>query len=87
MLFRSSMEGLVEDKGPLKMIINPNSYNVVAEKTVLASSTAAWGLPYTNYYYSGSGKLNTCNGTYTMSYTIGIDQGSWGSFNFTLTRQ
>ncbi len=83
----AAMEGLVEDQGPLKMIINPVDFSVTAEETVLASDVAPWDLPYTGYKYEGTGRLNTCNGTYTMVFTIGIDQGSWGAYNFTLTKQ
>jgi|GEM_PF-1989890 len=83
----AGMEGLNEDGGPLKMIVSPVDFSIVAEKTVLASSLAAWGLPYTNYYYEGTGRLNTCTGVYTMSFKIGVDQGSWGYNAFTFTKQ
>lgn len=82
----AAVEGLNEDQGPLKMKINPLDFSVIAEKTVLASDVAPWGLPYTNYFYQGFGKLNTCNGAYNMTFTIGIDQGSWGAFDFVLTK-
>jgi hypothetical protein len=81
-----TIDGLEEDKGPLKMIIDPNSYNVVAEKTVLAS-LVTWGAPYHNIAYEGSGRLNTCDGTYEMTFSITVDEGSFGSFPFTLTKQ
>lgn len=77
-----AIEGLNEDQGPLKMIINPNNYSVIAEKTVLASD--AWG--YTNLAYEGTGVVNTCNGTYEMFYNITVDQGSFGGYAFTLTK-
>lgn len=83
----AAMEGLVEDGGPLKMVIDPNSYNVIAERTTLASDLVPWGYPYTGYSFEGSGRLNTCNGTYQMSFTITVDQGSFGSYGFTLTKQ
>lgn len=82
----AAIEGLNEDQGPLKMIINDKDFSVIAEKTVLASDVAPWGLPYTGYNYQGFGELNTCNGTYTMTYTIGVDQGSWGAYDFILTK-
>ncbi|MDD4107702.1 MAG: hypothetical protein PHH93_03170 [Prolixibacteraceae bacterium] len=77
------LDGLNEDGSPLKMIVSPVDFTVVAEKTVLASD--AWG--YTNYYFMGSGRLNTCTGTYTMTFTIAVDQGSFGEFGFTFTKQ
>ncbi len=82
----AAIEGLNEDKGPLKMIINELDYSVDAEKTVLASDVAPWGLPYTGYNYQGFGELNTCDGTYKMTFTIGVDQGSWGAYDFVLTK-
>jgi len=82
----AAIEGLNEDQGPLKMIINELDFSVIAEKTVLASDVAPWGLPYTGYNYQGFGELNTCDGTYTMTFTIGVDQGSWGAYDFVLTK-
>jgi hypothetical protein len=82
----AAIEGLNEDQGPLKMIINDLDFSVIAEKTVLASDVAPWGLPYTGYNYQGFGELNTCDGTYNMTFTIGVDQGSWGAYDFVLTK-
>ncbi|MCF8361470.1 MAG: hypothetical protein K9G70_02480 [Prolixibacteraceae bacterium] len=81
-----TMEGLVEDKGPLKMVIQPN-YDVVVERQVIVSSLSPWGLPYTNLAYEGFGTYDTCTGTYTMTFEITVDQGSFGSYNFTFTIQ
>lgn len=77
-----AIEGLVEDQGPLKMIVNPLDFSVTAVKTVIASD--AWG--YTNIAYEGSGILNTCTGTYEMFFNITVDQGSFGGYAFTLTK-
>ncbi|MBW6537732.1 MAG: hypothetical protein K0B11_22170 [Mariniphaga sp.] len=84
----AAAEGLDEDAGPLKMVVNPLNYSVTAERTALASSLAPWGLPYTGYWFSGSGELNTCDGTYTMGMTIGVDQGTFGGapHDFTFTK-
>lgn len=79
------MEGLVEDQGPLKMVINPVDYSISVERQILASSLAPWGLSYTNIAYEGSGILNTCDGTYEMLFEISVDQGSWGTNAFTFT--
>ncbi len=81
----AAVEGL-DETGPLKMIINSKDYSVNAVKSVLAPDVAPWDLPYTGYYYEGFGTLNSCDGTFTMTYTIGIDQGSWGANNFVLTK-
>ena len=81
-----TMEGLVEDKGPLKMVINPKNYDVTVKRQPLASSLAPWGLSYTNLAYEGSGKLNTCDATYDMVFTISVDQGTFGTYTFTFTK-
>lgn len=79
----AALDGAPEDKGPLKMIVDPLDYSVVAEKTVLASTFYT----YTNVWYEGTGELNTCDGTYTMGFTIGVDQGNFGGpFTFTFTK-
>jgi hypothetical protein len=83
----AAMEGLNEDRGPLKMIVNPVDFTVVAERTVLASDLVPWGYPYTGYSYEGTGRLNTCSGTYSMTFEITVDQGSFGAYEFTFTKQ
>ncbi|MCF8359663.1 MAG: hypothetical protein K9H26_12955 [Prolixibacteraceae bacterium] len=78
------MEGLVEDNGPIKLVIQPN-YSVTCDRQIIASSLAPWGLPYTNMAYEGSGTYDTCTGTYTMAFEITVDQGSFGWYNFVFT--
>ena len=78
-----SIEGLNEDQGPLVMHIDPVTFSVVADKTVLASD--AWG--ETNIAYEGTGSYNSCSGEYSMSFNISTDQTDYGSFAFTFTRK
>ncbi|NLN96734.1 MAG: hypothetical protein GX128_11275 [Bacteroidales bacterium] len=78
----AAMDGVNEDQGPLKMEVNKLNFEVIAEKTVLASN--AFG--YTNFSYQGFGILNTCNGVYDMNFTITVDQGSFGQFSFKFTK-
>lgn len=78
----AELDGLTEDLGPLAMYINPATLRVTAERTSLASD--AWGL--NNFSYEGSGSFNSCDGKYTMVFTISVDEGSWGAYSFTLTR-
>ncbi len=74
----AAMDGLTEDQGPLVFIVDPSDYSVTAPKTTLA--TEAWG--YNNYSYEGTaGSLNTCDGTYNMSFSITVDEGSFGSYS------
>lgn len=53
------LDGLPEDKGPLKMVVNPLNFEVTAVKTVLATNFFG----YDNVAYAGFGELNTCDGT------------------------
>lgn len=78
-----TIEGLVEDKGPLKMVVNKLNYAVTVDKAVIAS--VAWD--YHNIAYAGTGNLNTCSGTYQMMFAISVDEGSFGNFAFTLTKK
>lgn len=78
----AALDGLTEDLGPLVMHIDTKTYEVTADKTVLASG--AWG--YDNFFYEGYGTFESCGGTFTMYFTIGVDQGTWGTFPFTLTK-
>jgi hypothetical protein len=79
----AALDGLVEDEGPLQMNIDPNSYNVSVPKQVLA--TDAWGV-YHDFSYQGSGRLNTCDGVYTMDFVITVREGTFGGpWPFTLT--
>ena len=77
------LDGLPEDKGPLVMIVNPKNFAIDAPRTVLASDFFG----YTNVAYEGFGELNTCTGKYQMNFTITVDQGSFGQFPFTFTKQ
>lgn len=77
-----TMEGLVEDLGPLVMHVDPVTYAVTVPHKAIVSS--AFG--YHNLAYEGSGTYSSCDGTYTMTFTISVDEGSWGANAFTFTR-
>ncbi len=78
-----ALEGQDEDKGPLVMHIDPSTFAVTADKTVLVS-LATWGDH--NITYSGSGTYNSCDGSYTMNFDISATEGSYGRFLFNITR-
>ena len=80
-----AIEGLEEDKGPLKMVISQRDFSVSVERQPIASSLAPWGLGYTNIGFVGTGTFDTCTGKYTLSLGIFVDQGSFGTFTYTLT--
>jgi len=79
----AALDGLDEDQGPLVMHINPLNFEVTAPRAVLA--TEVW-LGYTDLAYQGFGEFNSCTGAYEMSFTITVSAGSYGAYNFTLTR-
>lgn len=77
------MEGLVEDKGPLVMSINPATYEVTVPAHALSSD--AWG--YGSITYSGTGAYNSCDGSYVMHFEISLEAlGSQGIYTFTFGR-
>lgn len=82
----ATIDGLTEDLGPLPMHINPLNFEVTVDKTVLAS-LVTWGAPYHNIAYAGSGVFNSCTGDYEMLFAITVDEGSFGSYEFTLKRK
>lgn len=82
----ATIDGLEEDLGPLPMHINPLNFEVSVDKTVLAS-LVTWGAPYHNIAYAGSGVFNSCTGDYEMLFAITVDEGSFGSYEFTLKRK
>jgi len=48
-------------------------------------SGIVWGV-YNNIAYEGTGTFSSCDGTYNMNFTITVDEGSFGAFPFTFTR-
>lgn len=79
-----TIDGNIEDLGPLVMHIDPATFAVTADKTILVS-TVSWG-PYHNLAYAGSGVYNSCDGSYRMNFDITADEASFGRFAFTFTR-
>ncbi len=77
------LDGLTGDLGPLVMHINSATLEVIADKTALASDV--FGL-YHNFSYEGTGSFNSCDGSYSMYFTITVDEGSFGAYSFTFTR-
>jgi hypothetical protein len=76
------IEGLTEDLGPLVMYINPATYAVNVPKKAIASD--AWG--YHNIAYEGYGTYSSCDGSYAMIFTITVVEGTFGTYEFTFTR-
>ncbi len=77
-----ALEGAVEDKGPLVMHIDPASFQVTADKSVIATNFFG----YHNITYKGTGVYNSCDGSYQMSFDISVDEGDFGIYHFTFTR-
>ena len=79
----AEIDGATEDKGPLVMHIDPLSYAVTVDKTVIASDFYG----DTNEAFAGSGTYNSCDGSFSMNFKISTVEGSYnGTFPFTLTR-
>ncbi|MFZ0281831.1 MAG: hypothetical protein WAL29_09290, partial [Bacteroidales bacterium] len=65
-----ALEGVNEDGGPLVMHIDPGTFEVTADYTVLASE--AFG--FHNLAYAGSGIYDSCDGSYQMDFDISVDE-------------
>ncbi len=79
----AALDGVDEDRGPLVMHINPATFAVTVDKTVLVST---WYYGYTNFTYEGTGTFNSCNGNYSLKLKPCIDQGCYSSYSYTFTR-
>jgi len=77
----AELDGLTEDGGPLPLIINPANYEITVPETILASN--AWG--YSNFFYEGTGSLNTCTRAIYLNVYIGVSIGGWGYNEFFIT--
>lgn len=77
-----ALEGFNEDLGPLPMHINPTTFAVTVDPTVIVSAG-----DYGTIQYGGNGTFNSCDGSYSMNYdiTLGV-YGPQGKFKFSLTR-
>jgi len=78
----AAIELLTEDKGPLVMHIDPETFEVTADRTVIASDFFG----YTNGAYEGTGTFASCTGNFEMTFEITVDEGSFGAYPFTFTR-
>ncbi|WP_298650007.1 hypothetical protein [uncultured Proteiniphilum sp.] len=71
----------------VKLTINPDTYAITGGKTLFAENLSEWNLPYTNYSFTvANGFYSPCDGSYTINFTITVDQGSFGTNNFTFTK-
>ena len=76
------IDGLVEDQGPLPLIVDPASYNITVPRTVLAS-VVSWHPGNTDIWYEGTGSLNTCTHEMVLDFTIGATPyGVYGKYRF-----
>ena len=76
------IEGLVEDLGPLVMYVDPVTFTVDVPLKAIASD--AWG--YHDIAYEGNGTYSSCDGSYSMVFTITVVEGTFGTFQFSFTR-
>jgi hypothetical protein len=72
----------------IELTINPNSFGISGSKVIVATSLAEWGYSYTNLAYEAiAGSFSSCNGTYYIDFAITVDQGDFGIYSFTFTKQ
>lgn len=79
------MEGGAPNDNVLYLTINPSNFTVTHDKTVIGP-TAPWGA-YTNYSYGPvSGLYKSCTGSFEMVFSMTVDQGGFGNYNFVFTK-
>ena len=77
-------QGAVGNGNRIELNVNPNNFNVSGPKTIIAGNI--WG--YTNYAYQAvAGSYSACDATFTINFSISVDQGSFGNFQFIFTRE
>lgn len=82
-----AVEGLTGNGNEVVISIDPSNFAVTGGATVLADDLSEWELSYTNYTFELlSGVYNSCDGSYVLVFDIYVDQGGWGSYSFTFTR-
>lgn len=85
-------DGLVSNGNTMKIMIS-ESFGIYGddEGTVLAENCGGWGSDYESYtnmtYTVSEGSYSSCDGTMTISFTLSIDQGSWGDYEFVFTQE
>jgi hypothetical protein len=77
------LDGAVEDLGPMVMHIDPVTFAVTADKSILCS---VWYYGYHNFAYEGTGTYNSCDGSYEMRLSPSVDEGSWPAYLFSFTK-
>ncbi len=76
------LEGGAGNGNKVVLSIDPNTFGISGAKTIVADNDP-YGYGYTNFYYEPIGGLyNSCDGSFTVKFRIGVDQGSWGTFDF-----
>lgn len=83
-------DGLTGNGSGMKITIDPLSFKLTGEKTVLAANCGGWGpayAVYTNYSYTVvSGIYSSCTGDYSIVFDISTDQEDFGEYKFTFTK-
>lgn len=84
--FNENIEGISDYGTNIILEIDPETFDLanVGDAFVLAPDLAEWDMAdYTGYTYTiVSGSYDTCSGTYTVVFSITVDQGSYGEFKF-----
>lgn len=79
----AELDGAVEDLGPMVIHIDPATYAVTIDKSILCSG---WYYGYHNFAYEGTGTYNSCDGSYEMSLKATVTEGTFGTFGYIFTR-
>jgi hypothetical protein len=82
---------LISNGNLMKLVIDPVSFKVTGDATIIAADCAPWGSPYDTYlnysYQVVSGMYSSCDGSYKILFDIFADAGDFGTYTFTFTRK
>ena len=81
-------QGLEGNGNRLELNLNSNNFGITGPKTVISDDLSPWGLSYTTYAYAPvSGKFDTCEQVYIITFNISVNAGIFGDFEFVFTKK
>ena len=81
-------QGLEGTGNRLELNLNPNNFGITGPRVVISNDLSPWGLPYTAYAYAPvSGKFDTCEQVYIITFNITVSAGDYGDYEFIFTKK
>ena len=81
-------QGLEGNGNKLELNFNPNNFGITGPRVVISDDLSPWGLPYTAYAYAPvSGKFDSCEQSYIITFNITVSAGDYGNYAFVFTKK